>query len=142
MTVLVSSPEQDKPVRTLWSIEDYIRDPAGATTLNTSSIKTLNGDMSVTALLHISSSSSSSSYQETVEQLTAQEHVQTDSVDHSKRNGLLTVNKEYVFFYSKFRYKRGQALPFSPSDVNQPTERKQLTNSMRLFLRPVLIKLA
>ena len=98
MIVLVSSPEQDKPVRTLWSIEDYIRDPAGATTLNTSSIKTLNGDMSVTALLHISSSSSSSSYQETVEQLTAQEHVQTDSVDHSKRNGLLTVNKEYVFF--------------------------------------------
>ena len=97
MTVIVSSPGQNKPVVPLWSIEDYVREHAGAPTLNTSSIKSLNGDLPVTALVHISSSSSSSSYQETVEQLTTQEPVLTDSVDRPKSNGFVTVDKEYVF---------------------------------------------
>ena len=78
-------------------MEDYVREHAGASTLNTSSIKTLNGDLPVTALVQISSSSSSSSYQETVEQLTTQEPVQTDNADHPKSNGLLAVDNEYVF---------------------------------------------
>lgn len=97
MTVLVPSPEQNKPAVPLWSIDDYVREHAGASALNTSSIKTLNGDLPVTALIQISSSSSSSSYQETVEQLTTQEPVQTDNADHRKSNGLLAVDKEYVY---------------------------------------------
>ena len=40
-----------------------------------------------------------------------------------------------------FRYKRGLARPFSPSVANQPSERKQLTNNMCLFLWLLPIKL-
>ena len=40
------------------------------------------------------------------------------------------------FLNRKFWYKRGLARPFSPSVVNQLSERKQLTNNMCLFLRP------
>ena len=36
-------------------------------------------------------------------------------------------------FSWKFRYKIGLAWPFSPSVVNQPSERKQLTNSTASF---------
>ena len=37
---------------------------------------------------------------------------------------------------------RGLAWPFSPLVVNQLLELKQLTNNVRLFLQPLLMKLA
>ena len=97
MTVLVSSPGQEKPVLPLRSIEDYMREHVGAAKLNSSSIKTLNGDMSVTALVKMSSSSSSSSYFEAADDLPTQEPVQTGNADYSQSNVLLTDDKGYVF---------------------------------------------
>ena len=49
---------------------------------------------------------------------------------------------DIVSLNRKFRYKRGLAWLFSPSVVNQPSERKQLTSNTCLFLRLLPIKLA
>ena len=85
MTVLVSSPDkQDKPVFTLDPVDRFLGEHEGAAKLNTSSIKTLNGDMSVTALVHLSTSSSSSSYSEAVDHV--QESGKTDNVNLPNKN--------------------------------------------------------
>ena len=90
MTVLVSSlGKQDKPVFTDGPVGRFVGEHVGAAKLNTSSIKTLNGDMSVTALVQISTSSSSSSYLDAVDQ--TQESEKTDSTDFTNKN-ILPVN--------------------------------------------------
>lgn len=95
MTVLVSSPgKQDKPVFAVGLVGRFVGEHVGAAKLNTSSIKTLNGDMSVTALVQLSTSSSSSSYLEAVDQ--TQESQKTDSVDLSNKNILPANDKQYV----------------------------------------------
>ena len=97
MTVLVSSPEQNKavlpPPSNLRSVEDYVKDHAEASSLNKSSIKTLNGDMTITPLVNISSSSSSSSFVEAVDKHATQDLLQTDIEDQAKTNGFLAENK-------------------------------------------------
>lgn len=110
MTVLVSSPGQDKPVIIVGHEPDkpvfavghagyFLGEHDGAANLNTSSIKTLNGNMSVTALMNLSTSSSSSSYLEAVDQ--TQETGKTDSAYLSNKNILPAEDKEYVFFSLK-----------------------------------------
>ena len=95
MTVLVSSPvKQEKPVFTVGPVGRFLGEHVGAANLNTSSIKTLNGDMSVTALVDISTSSSSSTYLEAVDQ--TQESETTDSAELSKKNIFPANDKEYV----------------------------------------------
>ena len=102
MTVLVSSPgKQDKPVFTVGHVGRFVAEHVGAAELNTSSIKTLNGDMSVTALVQLSTSSSSSSYLEAEDQ--TQESEKTDSVDLTNKN---MNGEQYVY------------LPFSNSINN------------------------
>lgn len=100
MTVLVSSPEQNKavlpPPSNLRSVEDYVKDHAEASSLNKSSIKTLNGDMTITPLVNISSSSSSSSFVEAVDKHATQDLLQTDIEDQAKTNGFLAENKRQV----------------------------------------------
>lgn len=97
MTVLVSSPEQNKrallppPLR---SVVDNGKEHAGASSLNKSSIKTLNSEMSATSLVNITSSSSSSSFFEADDQLTAQDAVKGDIENGPKLNGLLPDEKE------------------------------------------------
>ena len=104
MTVLVSSPEHEKPVLPLRSIEDYVREHAEASRLNTSSIKTLNGEMSVTALINISPSSSSSSYVDAIDQLTTQEPVQTENAEYSKSKVLSSEENQYVFCFCLYNF--------------------------------------
>lgn len=97
MTVLISSPDkQDKPVFTLGSVDHLFEEHVGAAKLNTSSIKTLNGDMSVTALVNLSTSSSSSSYLEAADEF--QDSAKTDNVDLLNKNVLPWKEEEYVFF--------------------------------------------
>lgn len=98
MTVLVSSPEQNKrallPAPPLRNIGDYRKEHAGASSLNKSSIKTLNSEMNATSLTNITSSSSSSSFFEADDQLTAQDEVKGDIENGPKLNGLLADEKE------------------------------------------------
>lgn len=98
MTVLVSSPEQNKrallPAPPLRNIGDYRKEHAGASSLNKSSIKTLNSEMNATSLINITSSSSSSSFFEADDQLTAQDEVKGDIENGPKLNGLLADEKE------------------------------------------------
>ena len=98
MTVLVSSPEQNKrarlPAPPLWNIGDCRKEHAGASSLNKSSIKTLNSEMNATSLINITSSSSSSSFFEADDQLTAQDAVKGDIENGPKLNGLLADEKE------------------------------------------------
>lgn len=95
MTVLISSPDkQDKPVFTVGPVDRFVGEHVGAAKLNTSSIKTLNGDMSVTALVDLSTSSSSSSYLEAVDQM--QETEKKDNADPSNKNILPAKDKQYV----------------------------------------------
>ena len=95
MTVQVSSPGiQVKPVFTLGHNTDHVMaEHVEASKLNISSIKTLNDDMSVTALVELSSSSSSS-YVEASEQ--AQELEKTDEKIPPAEN------KRYVCFFFCF----------------------------------------
>ena len=98
MTVLVSSPgKQDKPVFTVGPVNRLVGEHVGAANLNSSSIKTLNGNMSVTALVDISTSSSSSSYLEAVGQ--TQESEMTDSAELSNKNILPASDKQYVLSF-------------------------------------------
>ena len=98
MTVLVSSPgKQDKPVFTVGLVNRFVGEHVGAANLNSSSIKTLNGNMSVTALVDISTSSSSSSYLEAVGQ--TQESEMTDSAELSNENILPASDKQYVLSF-------------------------------------------
>ena len=99
MTVLVSSPEQNKrallpPPPPLRNIGDCRKEHAGASSLNKSSIKTLNSEMNATSLVNITSSSSSSSFFEADDQLTAQDEVKGDIENGPKLNGLLADEKE------------------------------------------------
>lgn len=97
MTVLVSSPEQNKPVLLappLRNIEDFVKEHAGASSLNKSSIKTLDSETSVTSLINITSSSSSSSFFEADDQLTTQDAVKADIESGAKLNGLLPDEEE------------------------------------------------
>ena len=112
MTVLVSSPgKQDKPVFTVGHVGRFVREHIGAAELNTSSIKTLNGEMSVTALVQLSTSSSSSSYLEAVDQ--TQESEKTDSADLTNENILPLNGEQYVY------------LPFSNSINNSLSLNKE-----------------
>ena len=105
MTVLVSSPgKHDKPVFPVVPVGRFVGEHVEAAKLNTSSIKTLNGDMSVTALVQLSTSSSSSSYLDAVDQ--TQESDKTDSADLTNKNILPVNDKQYVY------------LPFSNSINN------------------------
>ena len=99
MTVLATSPNQEKqekrvlPIRT---IGDRLREHTEGSTLNTSSIKSLNGNMSITPLVNMSSSSSSSSYADASDQQTTQETAKGENcVDFFESNAPPT-DKQYV----------------------------------------------
>ena len=99
MTVLATSPNQEKqekrvlPIRT---IGDRLREHTEGSTLNTSSIKSLNGNMSITPLVNMSSSSSSSSYADASDQQTTQETAKGENgVDFFENNAPPT-DKQYV----------------------------------------------
>ena len=99
MTVLATSPNQEKqekrvlPIRT---IGDRLREHTEGSTLNTSSIKSLNGNMSITPLVNMSSSSSSSSYADASGQQTTQETAKGENgVDFFESN-VPPTDKQYV----------------------------------------------
>ncbi|KAL9968300.1 hypothetical protein ACROYT_G026657 [Oculina patagonica] len=114
MTVLVSSPDKpDKPVFTLDPADHFLGKHDGAAKLNTSSIKTLNGDMSITALVNLSTSSSSSSYLEAVDH--TQESGKTDNVNLSNKNVLPAKDKENIKNGSETE-KNPDVIPTETSD--------------------------
>lgn len=105
MTVLATSPNQEKqekrvlPIRT---VGDYLREHTEGSRLNTSSIKSLNDNMSITPLVNMSSSSSSSSYGDASDQQTRQETAKGENgVDFFESNAPPT-DKQYVILTYAF----------------------------------------
>ena len=99
MTVLATSPNQEKqekrvlPIRT---IGDRLREHTEGSTLNTSSIKSLNGNMSITPLVNMSSSSSSSSYADASDQQTTQETAKGENGADFFESNAPPTDKQYV----------------------------------------------
>ena len=99
MTVLATSPNQEKqekrvlPIRT---IGDRLREHTEGSTLNTSSIKSLNGNMSITPLVNMSSSSSPSSYADACDQQTTQETAKGENGADFFESNAPPTDKQYV----------------------------------------------
>lgn len=105
MTVLATSPNQEKqekrvlPIRT---VRDCLREQTEGSTLNTSSIKSLNGNMSITPLVNMSSSSSSSSYVDAPDQQTTQETAKGENSEDFFESNAPPTDKQYVILTYAF----------------------------------------